>query len=396
MKSIVLPVLFALTGAVAAIPARADSWALPKATQVSSPDGKARARIVPRDLESQLAYFTEAGEHKARPGQARGGNSQARARVEVQAADGAWTLRWEGPLANDVAPVDVLVADGGRNVVTFDNWHSVGYGKDAVVLYDATGRIVRQWGLADFLGKRYVLGLPHSVSSIEWRGKPRLSADGSRAEIDVVVPADDPEAEPSRFVVFDLSLADATLRPRDPAQWASALLAGEKAAAAVDAARQKWLDELAAPFPSPVGKDEEAWRQYERELERRLDVRLDGYINSFILLPAKDDPDYAEELSYVEGFARYMTKVSRQERERGYANVVYASVEPHDMYQRLLPAVRAAPAGAWVGARLIYAGEAEHDAELREAIERTGATYLFVDIAQPLPGEHPRLEPEDE
>jgi hypothetical protein len=66
------------------------------------------------------------------------------------------------------------------------------------------------------------------------------------------------------------------------------------------------------------------------------------------------------------------------------------------MYQRLLPAVRAAPAGAWVGARLIYAGEAEHDAEMREAIERTGATYLFVDIAQPLPGEHPRLEPEDE
>ena len=33
------------------------------------------------------------------------------------------------PLVNEVSPVTALVSDSG-NTITFDNWHSVGYGDD--------------------------------------------------------------------------------------------------------------------------------------------------------------------------------------------------------------------------------------------------------------------------
>ena len=39
---------------------------------------------------------------------------------------------WAIPLVNEVSPVDALVSDKDDYVITFDNWHSVGYGDDAV------------------------------------------------------------------------------------------------------------------------------------------------------------------------------------------------------------------------------------------------------------------------
>jgi hypothetical protein len=76
---------------------------------------------------------------------------------------------WEGSLANDVAPVSSLVADDGRHVVTFDDWHGAGFGPNAVVVYGVDGHMIRQIALQELLPQDNIKRLPHSVSSIWWR-----------------------------------------------------------------------------------------------------------------------------------------------------------------------------------------------------------------------------------
>ena len=71
--------------------------------------------------------------------------------------------------------MDVLVSNNGDYVVTFDNWHSVGYGDNVVAIYSAnTGKLVRKLGLEDFLTESDISALPASVSSIWWPGKHRF------------------------------------------------------------------------------------------------------------------------------------------------------------------------------------------------------------------------------
>src|SRR3546814_8845680 len=50
--------------------------------------------------------------------------------------DGHWLTVWKAPLANDVAPVDAVVSNAGVSM-TFDNWHGLGWGDDALVFYSA-------------------------------------------------------------------------------------------------------------------------------------------------------------------------------------------------------------------------------------------------------------------
>jgi hypothetical protein len=89
-------------------------------------------------------------------------------RLEEKQKDGSYTTVWEKLLSNKVSPVSALVSDGGDYVVTFDNWHSVGRGNNAVVIYGPKGKLVRELGLRDFLTDDELLRLPNSVSSTWW------------------------------------------------------------------------------------------------------------------------------------------------------------------------------------------------------------------------------------
>src|SRR5688572_29092744 len=114
----------ALFASLFASPAFADSWRPPGESVTTSAAGTARVTITPRALSSPLAYFTDAGDGKAKPGQGAGAD-HASARVERKGAGGEWTTLWQGPLVNDVGPVDALVSDDGSRLVTFDHWHEV-------------------------------------------------------------------------------------------------------------------------------------------------------------------------------------------------------------------------------------------------------------------------------
>lgn len=169
-----LIVIFALAAS-----ANADTWALPQEQTVCSENDKFCIKIVPKKLESQLSYFKDKVDGRNDAG--------ADKKIEENYCKGVFYARdaggrlhekWKIKLVNEVSPVTILVSNDGDYVVTFDNWHGVGYGEEVVVIYDASkGDLIRKMGLSDFLTENDIASLPMSVSSIWWGGKHRIDDD---------------------------------------------------------------------------------------------------------------------------------------------------------------------------------------------------------------------------
>lgn len=90
--------------------------------------------------------------------------------------------KWTAPLSNRVAPVSALVSDSGRYVVTFDNWHQVGYGDDVVAVFDGSnGTLLWKYRLEDVLSNEELCQIKCSVSSRWWaRGKHAMDEGRDR------------------------------------------------------------------------------------------------------------------------------------------------------------------------------------------------------------------------
>lgn len=158
------------------IAAQADSWALPKEETVCSKNNKYCLKVIPKKLESQLSYFKDKVEGTDNAGaDKKAKKNYCRGIFYSRNSSGGLRKLWEAKLVNEVSPVTVLVSDQGDYVVTFDNWHGVGYGDDAVTIYAATdGRLIRKFGLSDFLTESDIYELPASTSSIHWGGTHRV------------------------------------------------------------------------------------------------------------------------------------------------------------------------------------------------------------------------------
>jgi hypothetical protein len=152
-------VWLAMIAALALTPAHADSWAAAKVTEVFSASREHFVRVVPG--ESIGDTFGFAGAKKGR---------YARADFYLRQPDRSYRLIAEAPLLNPVAPTDFFVSDGGH-LATLDNWHNVGYGV-VLAVYDAHGRVLRSYRLADLFTPAEIERFPHSVSSIHWRQGP--------------------------------------------------------------------------------------------------------------------------------------------------------------------------------------------------------------------------------
>ncbi len=257
MLCIMLPAVFA---------ARADTWFPAETKTVLSADKRARATVIPRPLAGPLAYFRDKVDGHPQAGQRPGSvQTTAQARVERKTEQGGWTVVWEGPLTNDVAPVTVLVADGARYLVTLDNWHSMGWGDDAVAIYGPEGALIRRYALSDLLPAEYVEALPMSVSSIHWRGGARIVDRHEELRVDVVVPSLDDGIDAERHLELGISLADGRVSLPEGRAWQQAL----QAARAVNAAQQAELEAFrkrrATPLVAPRGDDERQWQEYMAE-----------------------------------------------------------------------------------------------------------------------------------
>ena len=252
--------------------AHADSWA-PATRQVYfSPDRHARFTVEPRAIGGPLEYFDDKVKGNEPAGQQRGAPDKARGLLERQEADGRWVTLWTKPLVNDVSPVSAIVANGGGHVVTFDNWHAMGWGDDAVAIYGADGGLVRAMGLTAFLPEDYVKALPRSVSSIHWSGKHALSAAGDRLVLEIVVPSDrDESAASRRYAHVEVDLSSGRVIPPAGAEWARALAEAKRGAAAQQADDEAARQARIAPLLGPATMGEREWHGYLVEAFMRLD-----------------------------------------------------------------------------------------------------------------------------
>ena len=164
----------------------ADRWMPPGHRSYQSQDGQFRFDVFPRVLSSAADYWRDYDRGPHKRGQAVGKQDVCTGQLEKRAADGSYAVVWKRELVNDVSPVTALVTSDGSHVVTFDNWHSEGYGADVVVIYGPEGTLVASFGLADLLSKEHFASLPRSVSSILWGGEHRFDETEQHLVLQVV------------------------------------------------------------------------------------------------------------------------------------------------------------------------------------------------------------------
>jgi hypothetical protein len=168
--------LFVILCMLAVPAAIADQWfpATPKTYTSSS--GSYRLTVLPRELAGALPYFEDKVADKAQAGQRADG--QTRCEAVLERLEGTEYRRvWRKPLVNDVSPVSALVSGKDGSFVTFDNWHSMGWGDDAIVIYDGAGQVKRKFALTSLMSKEEFDRLPRSASSIWWSGEHEIDHD---------------------------------------------------------------------------------------------------------------------------------------------------------------------------------------------------------------------------
>ncbi len=80
----------------------------------------------------------------------------------------------------------MLVSNGGKYVVTFDNWHSVGYGDNVVAIYGPSGQLIRKMSLTDFMPHVVIMKLRRSTSSVYWAGEHRIDERSEQLVLKVI------------------------------------------------------------------------------------------------------------------------------------------------------------------------------------------------------------------
>jgi hypothetical protein len=141
----------------------ADSWLLPDRQRIPSPNGEFVLDLVPSNIRSQIDYFQE--EDAGR----KGDRNPCWARLFRQQPGGEEEVLWTADLDNNVAPVEMVVADSGNVVVGFDNWHSIGYGPNVLAVYGEQGKLRFRHSLEELMPPGQIRKLTPSMSSRRWR-----------------------------------------------------------------------------------------------------------------------------------------------------------------------------------------------------------------------------------
>lgn len=88
---------------------------------------------------------------------------------------------WERKLINRECPVSAIISNDGSSVVTFDKWHSIGYGFDVMVVYNELGDLKKRFQLED-ISLFPINDYRSSISSLYWCCGKKFK-DNDRIEI---------------------------------------------------------------------------------------------------------------------------------------------------------------------------------------------------------------------
>ncbi len=354
-------------------PAKADSWTLPTVETTYSANKLYRLIVRPRDIKSQLGYFEAKVENKQLDPA-----KLPKGRLERK-VNGDWLLVWEVALVNEVAPVDALVSNDGSRVITFDNWHSAGFGDHVLVIYGAGGELVRSFQLTDFMPAFVVDALPRTVSSIRWRSADPVIDQGW---LDVPISSSGtPSARSTAFQVH-IRLADGQVDAATPDE--RNRLAGQFCPDHV--ARVKSINEALAfrrnPLVYPAGKDKAHWQRYQNEVVRRLSIP-DGENpsflfddNSFELLPAGE---------YMATEFRETFRKGLMESDTGQPLRWFVARDLDAMVIEVERAAREIEPGELRGLEMRFLTDRQHWPHIETALGASGAKLTLIDVATPIP-----------
>lgn len=375
-----------LIGLFLANAAFADSWRLATTEQYVSADGDWRLTVEPRPLTSHADYFKDAADGKNTPGRPPE-NAQPSAMGLMERRVGKhWQQVWQRPLRNDVAPVNAIALPGGA-AMTLDNWHSMGIGRDTVVLYDTQGMVMASYALTDFLPREYVLALPRSVSSIHWRREPTVLPGGRRVSVPMVFPPQDVGKradEDAQFVpvVFDLEFG--RVEPPSGAAWERAQEKARAIRVKQRAREEAEYRQFTQPLkPPPASAKEHEWHRYLREAFYRLDPPSEDEYPDTEVLQAPTTSNYAKS---VEALGESLRQKDRE------GPLLIASPSQDALLGRIEAEAKRVPAGALSQARVYLVMDDAHFARAQAALAPSGALLMQVDPAVPIAQSPERLE----
>lgn len=351
----------------------ADSWGPPE-TQVSlSANGQFRVAVVPRPLDGALPFFRDKVDGVEPAGQ-RSGETQTSAvgRVEERGARGTWRLLWQKPLVNDVGPRSVLLTNDASFLVTFDNWHSAGYGDDVVAIYDRQGELVRKLSLEQVLPQAYVSHLPRSVSSRWWGGKHSLVDDDRAVELQVALPGEGFRGR-AAYVPVRIRLDDGSVIPPDGAVWKHAMAKATMLESQRLAAWEELKQLRAKPLSVPLSWETRQWRHYMFELRDRIaaeDERMGGMI-----LPAPGvDPGVHDAYDISDWFIGY-----EDDEPYSIRSLIFASPTSDKLAALLVSSFMARAEGSMKNAHVVFVGTPEEGRRVISAAKKSGAKITLVD-----------------
>ncbi|KPF82140.1 hypothetical protein [Novosphingobium sp. AAP93] len=335
-------------------------------------------------MTSTLDYIADKVDGKEPAGAPRGSAAaSATAKLEVRSPAGGWVTKWTKSLVNEVAPVYVVVAPEGKAFATFDNWYSVGFGPSAIVVYNGSGVATKAFALDSIFPDWFVSALSRSVSSIQWRGQPRLSGDGT----EVLVPIDLPELErtPGQSgpqLELRIRLADAAIVGLDDAAWRDALRNAAKVAHEQCIAKLAETEAWNAPISAPVKWDEVAWHHYLNEIGFRTvpgAIGDDGPVIGTTVLRPGNASDFRASLKWLQ------EAVTERSFSPGYDIRVIGSPDMQSLGARIVEIAARIKPKRLTGVRFIIVADPATGPAIETALSRTGATVTIMDPNRQIP-----------
>lgn len=374
-----LVLVWALLGQSAVL---ADSWMPAVVETYFSADKSLRVIVTPRELERALAYLEDKVEGQEPAGQKRNGNDKANVRLERLGSDGKWNLVWHRELLNDVAPTHALVSKAGKFVVTFDNWHSTGYGKNVVVIYGGDGELIRSLQLSDFLPKALIEALPRTTSSLHWSGDHLITDDEQKLILKVRFPYNGLWRDTARYFDLPLELATGQPLPVENGVWRSVMAEADTINAAQQKAAEQRLEYLTKPLLGPTSNDESSWHEYLREAFARLTPDWGEASTSTTVLRLPTANDYKPSKKWV-----------REQLRDAYGdNVAFATLSQPNFIDVLRQEVARFKPGRLNHLTIYLALEESYWNEAVQVLKPTGAKLVHLDPSKPIPQNPKRLK----
>lgn len=361
----------------------ADSWAEPKVAVTASVNGAYRLTVTPRPISDQLDFFEDKIAGREPAGQAEGQPDTATARLERRESDGSWSVVWDRSLVNDVAPVSVLVSDDGRYVVTFDNWSSVGFGDDVVVIYGNDGTLIRSMGLPEIVPSYFIDGFAQSVSSLNWRHRSTRIV-GDRLQLAIFEPGVPFEAAEGPFYTIGIRLATGEPAPLSSAQLRHLQPLACTAHRVVVQDYNEVLRWFRSDLTAPTTGDRNAWSFYYSEAIRRLlePEMSEADAADIVDLPPPELLAAGQHMSreFRDEF-RAALRASAAELQRS----VFGAVDQAGLVEEVERTAQRMAPGSLAGRDLYFFAGSAHWPRIAAALAGKGATLHQIDTDRPIP-----------